>query len=154
MTFANLFLSYFNEACIISSAIVFAVGWYYIRKHRVKVHRRLMLTGSLLASLFFVTYVGKTVFIGDTMFGGPKRLSPFYYVFLQSHSILATVAAVLGVITLVFAFKARFGKHRRIGPWTVVIWFITAATGLTVFIMLYILYTPGQTAGLLHAWLG
>lgn len=154
MTFANLFLSYFNEACIISSAICFAFGWGYIRKHRVRTHRRLMLTGSVLAALFFITYVAKTIFIGDTLFGGPKSLKGFYYAFLQSHSVLATIAAILGVITLVYAFKARFRRHRKIAPWTVVIWFITAATGLTVFLLLYVFYTPGQTAGLLNAWLG
>lgn len=154
MTFTNLFLSYFNEACIISSAIVFAFGWRSIRRRKVHLHRRLMLTGSVLAALFFITYVVKTIFVGDTMFGGPKSMKTFYYVFLQAHSVLATVAAVLGVITLVFAFRARFRKHRRIGPWTVTVWFVTAATGLTVFLLLYIMYTPGQTAGLMHAYLG
>lgn len=154
MSLANILLSYFNEACIIASAIMFAFGWAYIRKNRVRTHRRFMLAGSVLASLFFITYVLKTLLIGDTAFGGPKDVASVYYPFLQAHSILATVAAVSGIITLVLAFKRRFRRHRSIGPWTVTIWFITAATGLTVFILLYIAFPPGPTTNLFRAWIG
>ncbi|QQE81214.1 DUF420 domain-containing protein [Alicyclobacillus sp. SO9] len=142
------------EGFIISSAIVFGFGWWQIRRRNVHVHRLLMLTGSILAALFFITYVFKTFAIGDTMFGGPKNLAAPYQLFLQTHSILATVAGIIGVVTLVYAFKARFRKHRRVGPWTVSLWFITAATGLTVFLMLYVIYPPGPTANIWKAWIG
>jgi putative membrane protein len=149
-----IFASYFNEACILISAICFAIGWGQIRKKRVRIHRRWMLTGVVFAALFFISYALKTFLIGDTKFGGPKSVSPYYYVFLQAHSILATVAAILGVITLIFAARSAFGKHRRIGPWTVVIWFVTAATGLAVFFLLFIIYPPGATANLWQSYLG
>lgn len=150
----DVFVSYLNEACIIISAICFAIGWVYIRKHRVRIHRRWMLTGVVFAALFFIIYAAKTFFIGDTEFGGPKSLNTFYYVFLQAHSVLATIAAILGVITLVFAARGRFSRHRKLGPWTVVIWFVTAATGLVVFLLLYVVFTPGETANLMHSYLG
>lgn len=113
-----------------------------------------MLTGVVFAALFFIIYALKTFIIGDNEFGGPKSVRVFYYVFLQAHSILATVAAIMGIITLTYAARAKFGRHRKIGPWTVVTWFVTAATGLAVFILLYIAYTPGQAASLLHSYLG
>ncbi|MDP9729120.1 DUF420 domain-containing protein [Alicyclobacillus tolerans] len=150
----GLFLAYFNEACILISAALFGIGWYQIRQGRQLLHKRLMLTGSTFAALFFITYVLKTIFIGDTAFGGPKSMANFYYAFLQTHSILATVAAIFGIVTLVFAFRMNFAKHRKVGPWTVVIWFITAATGLTVFILLYIAYPIGPTTNLFKAWMG
>ncbi|GLG01267.1 membrane protein [Alicyclobacillus hesperidum subsp. aegles] len=149
-----IFVSYLNEACILLSALCFAIGWVQIRKHRVRIHRRWMLTGVVFAALFFIIYALKTFIIGDNEFGGPKSQRVFYYTFLQAHSILATVAAVLGIVTLVFALRGRFSRHRKIGPWTVVTWFVTAATGLVVFILLYVLYTPGQAASLLHSYLG
>ncbi|WP_308660945.1 DUF420 domain-containing protein [Alicyclobacillus sp. SP_1] len=147
-------LAYFNEACILISAIVMGFGWYHIRKGHRETHRRLMLTGVTFAALFFITYVAKTIFIGDSTFGGPKSVAPFYYGFLQTHSILATVAAIFGIVTLVYAFKQRFARHKKVGPWTVSIWFVTAATGLTVFIMLYIAFPAGHTTGLWRAWIG
>lgn len=150
----DIFVSYLNEACIIISAICFVIGWGQIRKKRVRIHRRWMLTGVVFAALFFIIYALKTFLIGDTKFGGPKSVNGFYYTFLQIHSILATVAAILGVITLVFAAKARFSKHRKIAPWTVITWLVTAATGLVVFLFLYVIFTPGPTANLMQSYLG
>lgn len=147
-------MAYINEAFILSSAIVMAFGWYFIRRRNVEVHRRLMLTGSVLAALFFITYVLKTVVFGDTTFGGPTGWKASYQIFLQSHSILATIAAVLGIITLTLAFKGRFSLHRRWGPWTVSIWFVTAATGFAVFLLLYIVFPQGETTNVFRAWLG
>ncbi|MDQ0189609.1 DUF420 domain-containing protein [Alicyclobacillus cycloheptanicus] len=143
-----------DEACIFLSAVIMAVGWYFIRRGRVEVHKRLMLTGSVLAVLFFLLYVARTIFIGDATFDGPQNWHAAYYTFLQAHSILATVAAVLGIITLTFAFRRNFRRHRKIGPWTVVIWFVTAATGTMVYLLLYVIYPSGNTTSLLHAWLG
>lgn len=150
----SVILAYINEAFIVGSAIVMGFGWYFIRRRNVEVHRRLMLTGSVFAALFFITYVLKTVLFGDTTFAGPKQWHTPYQVFLQSHSILATVAAILGVITLTFAFRGRFSSHRKIGPWTASIWYVTAATGLMVFLLLYVIFPGGSTANVFRAWLG
>lgn len=147
-------LAYINEAFIVSSAIVMAFGWYFIRRRNVEIHKRLMLTGSVLALLFFLTYVFKTIVYGDTTFGGPHRWQPPYQIFLQSHSILATVAALFGIRTLYLAFRGRFDKHRKIGPWTVSIWFVTAATGLMVFLLLYVVFPSGTETNVFRAWLG
>ncbi|QSO48330.1 DUF420 domain-containing protein [Alicyclobacillus mengziensis] len=147
-------MAYVNEGFIISSAIVMAFGWYFIRRRNVDVHRRLMLTGSVLAALFFITYVLKTVIFGDTTFGGPSKWKVPYQVFLQAHSMLATVAAVFGIITLTFAFRSRFGSHRKIGPWTTSIWFVTAVTGFAVFLLLYVVFPQGEPANVFRAWLG
>lgn len=147
-------ISWLNEAFIISSAVVMAVGWAKIRQGKKAVHRRLMITASILAALFFLSYVLKTIIVGDTSFGGPHALQPAYQLFLQIHSILATVAAIMGIITLTFALRSSFTKHRRLAPWTAVTWFVTAATGLTVFLLLYVIYTPGPTTNLFQAWLG
>jgi putative membrane protein len=131
-----------------------AIGWVFIRRRQVEAHKRMMITGSVLAALFFIGYVTKTVVYGDTTFGGPEGWKVPYQVFLQIHSILATVAAVLGIITLWLAFKGRFTKHRKVGPWTASVWFVTAATGLTVFLLLYVVFPPGETHNVLRTWLG
>ena len=131
-----------------------AFGWYAIRRRKVETHKRLMLTASVLALLFFISYVVKTVVYGDTLFGGPKAWRIPYQLFLQMHSILATVAGILGIVTLYLAFKGRFGKHRKWGPWTASTWFVTAASGLTVFLLLYIVFPSGPTTNVFRAWLG
>ncbi len=149
-----MFLAYLNEAFMLLSALSVALGWRAIRQGRRDVHRRYMLTGSTLAVLFFVSYVLKSFLVGDTNFGGPQSWAVPYLVFLQIHTVLATVAAVLGIVTLRLALLGRFGRHRRIAPWTATSWFVAAAMGLGVFLMLYIVFPPGATTNMLRAILG
>jgi putative membrane protein len=141
------FLPDLNEGFILLSAALIGAGWYAIRHRAVRWHRRLMFWGSVSASLFFLSYVFKTVVIGDTSFGGPASLRGIYMVFLDIHTTLATVVAIMGIITWRRALRHRFRLHRRIAPWTAGGWMVTAATGLTVFLLLYIIFPPGPTTG-------
>lgn len=135
----------FNELLMLTSAGFVAAGWYQIRHHRVHRHRRFMLIGAALGAAFFVSYVSASFIIGDTYFGGPQSVSLPYQVFLQVHVMLATAAAVLGVITLRLAWRARFSRHRRVAPWTAVSWMVAAGTGLVVFLLLFVIYPPGPS---------
>lgn len=141
----GLALAYFNEACMILSAVLMGFGWHAIRHHRVHRHRAIMLTAAGFATAFFLSYVAKTLLVGDTTFGGPKAWETSYQIFLQVHVILATLAGVAGIFTLVWALQGHFHRHRRIAPWTATGWFVAAATGLVVFLLLYVLYPPGPT---------
>ena len=75
-------------------------------------------------------------------------------VFLIFHIILATVAAVFGLTTLWLGFKKRYERHRKIGRVTAVMWFVTAITGVTVYVLLYILYPGGHTKPVIDAIFG
>lgn len=147
-------LAALSEVCMVGSAVCVAFGWSHIRRGHVRTHRRWMLTATALGASFFVLYVLHTVLIGDTAFGGPLRWHAGYLVFLQTHSVLATVAGVLGVVTLRRALRGRFTSHRRIAPWTAVLWLIAAASGLMVFLLLYVVFPPGPTANVLRTMLG
>ena len=149
-----MWLAYLNEAFMISSALCLAFGWRAIRRREVRRHRRLMIWASWLGAMFFVTYVVKTLLVGDTTFGGPAAWSAPYQVFLQTHATLATVAGVLGVITLRLGLMARFPRHRRVAPWTATLWLVAAGSGLMVFLLLYVIFPPGVTTNVLRAITG
>ncbi len=134
-----------NEGLMICSGLAVATGWYFIRHKQVDIHRRFMLTGATFGALFFLSYLASTVFVGDTFYGGPKAYAAPYQVFLLIHILLATVAAVLGVITLRYAFRQRFQSHRKVAPWTASLWLISAATGLGVFLLLFVIFKPGPS---------
>lgn len=142
---------FINELFMIISALLIATGWFYIRRGNRDTHKKLMLTGAGFATAFFISYVLRTLFVGDTTFSGPHGLKGPYTVFLQSHATLATVAAILGIITIRRALLGRFELHRKIGPWTASIWLIAAASGLVVFLLLYVIYAPGPTTNLFRA---
>lgn len=136
------------------SAILVAIGWVLIAKGKRKQHKAVMIAGAISALLFFIIYMSRTVFLGNTSFGGPDELKAYFTIFLIFHIILATVGAVFGIITLILAFKRNISKHRKIGPVTSVIWFFSAITGILVYIFLYVLYDPGETTSMIKAILG
>jgi putative membrane protein len=131
---------YFNEICMLISGFCVAAGWGQIRKKEIESHRRLMITATIFAALFFIGYASKMLFIGDTPFSGPAQYRPAYLVFLTTHSTLASIGAILGAVSLRLAGKKRFAQHKKLGPWTAVVWFITVISGFIVFLLLYIIY--------------
>ena len=143
-----------SEACMLASAGCLSVGWYHIRHHRIPQHRRAMLTAAWLGLGFFVFYVVHSLVYGDTTWGGPAALAGPYLAFLNLHVGLATLAGVLGVVTLRRALRGRFAQHRRVARWTAPMWLVAAGTGLVVFLVLYVVFPPGPATSVLRTLLG
>ena len=139
---------------IILSAILVAVGWNLIRQRKIEAHQKTMIAAAVSAVLFFIIYISRTVFIGNTAFGGPDELKIYYTVFLIFHIVLATTGAVFGVITINAGLKNNLTRHRKIGPVTSIIWFFTAITGVAVYLLLYVFYKGGETTSMFKAILG
>ncbi|WP_240417947.1 DUF420 domain-containing protein [Paenibacillus periandrae] len=143
-----------STSFIVISAIFVACGWYQIVKGNRQTHQKLMVWGAVFALAFFIIYLSRTLFVGNTSFGGPEHLKLPYHLFLFFHIALATTGGVFGIVTLLLAYKQRFARHRRIGRWTAVIWLLTAPTGVAVFILLYVLYPGGDTKPMINAIFG
>ncbi|MHA6251408.1 DUF420 domain-containing protein [Oceanobacillus sp. CAU 1775] len=139
---------------ILLSAILVAIGWRLVVKKKYKAHKKTMLAAAISAILFFIIYMSRTIFAGNTSFGGPDDLKIYYTVFLVFHIILATTGAVFGLVTLRLALKRNITKHEKIGPVTSVIWFFTAITGVKVYLLLYVFFDGGETTSLLKAIFG
>ncbi|MFK7692193.1 DUF420 domain-containing protein [Paenibacillus sp. HJGM_3] len=143
-----------STSFIVISAIFVAIGWVLIAQRKIEAHKKVMTTAGVFASLFFIFYLSRTVFVGNTLFDGPEHTKVFYLIFLLFHIVLATVGGIMGIITLRWGYKNQLDKHRRIGPWTSIIWFLTAITGVTVYYLLYIKYPGGHTAPVWRAIFG
>lgn len=140
----NTILPAISTSFIVISAVLVAIGWRLAIKRKLDAHKKVMLAGAVFAILFFTVYTSRTILLGNTDWGGPNSVKPYYLVFLVFHIILATTSAGFGITTLVLAFKERFAKHRKWGRATFVMWFFTAITGVAVYLLLYIIY-PGGT---------
>ena len=139
---------------IVISAVLVAIGWGLIIKGKVEAHKKVMFVAGIAALIFFIIYATRTVFIGNTAFGGPEELKKYYTFFLVFHITLATTGAVFGIVSLLSGFKNNLKLHRRIGPITSIIWFFVAITGVAVYMLLYVLYKGGETTSVIKAILG
>mgnify|MGYP001288000010 FL=1 len=139
---------------IVVSAILVAIGWGQILKKKREAHQKTMIWAAVTALIFFILYLSRTIFVGNTVWGGPESLKPLYMMFLWFHIVLAAAAAVFGITTLTLAFRQRFDRHRKWGRTTSVVWFVTAITGVAVYLLLYQLYPGGHTRPLFEAILG
>jgi putative membrane protein len=139
---------------IVLSAIMVAIGWSLIKQGKIEAHKKFMLLAAVFAIIFFIIYASRTIFIGNTSFGGPDQLKIYYTIFLVFHITLATTGAILGIITLITGLKSNLTKHRKLGPVTSIIWFFTAITGVAVYLLLYVIYHGGETTSVLKAILG
>jgi uncharacterized membrane protein YozB (DUF420 family) len=60
-----------------------------------------------------------------------------YFFILTTHTILAAVVPILAVITLSFAFRGIFEKHKKIAKITLPIWLYVSITGVLVYWLLF-----------------
>ena len=139
---------------IVLSAILVAIGWKLVRERKIEAHKKTMMAAAVSAVLFFIIYVSRTIFIGNTAFGGPENLKLYYTIFLIFHIMLSTTGAVMGILTIRWGLKNKLDKHRRIGPFTSIIWFFTAITGVAVYLLLYVFYEGGETTSVFKAIMG
>ncbi|WP_412520160.1 DUF420 domain-containing protein [Staphylococcus simulans] len=143
-----------STSCIQICAALVIVGWYLIKKRKIEAHKKVMLTAAFFALTFFIIYASRTFFIGNTAFGGPAWLKGYYHFFLIFHIALSTVGGLMGLFQIITAFKDKFNLHRKVGPWAAIIWIFTAFTGIIVYILLYVMYSGGETTSLFKATFG
>jgi putative membrane protein len=122
------------------SAVSLIAGYVFVRRRKLHLHRRAMITALSASGLFLVFYVTRVAFTGTHEFAGEGLAKTVYLTVLFSHMILAVVIVPL-VMRLVFlVWKRRFRQHGRLARWTYPIWLYVSLTGLTVYVMLYQVY--------------
>lgn len=140
-----------STAFIVLSAILIAIGWALVAKRKIEAHKKVMTAAGISALTFFIIYVSRTIFVGNTAFGGPDDLKIYYTIFLVFHIILATTGAVFGIVTLISGYTNNLIRHRKIAPITSVVWFFVAITGVAVYLLLYVFYSGGETTSVFKA---
>lgn len=143
-----------STSFIVLSAILIAIGWVLIKQRKIEAHKKTMFAAAISALAFFIIYVSRTIFIGNTAFGGPDDIKIYYTIFLIFHITLATTGAVFGIVTIYLGLKNNIAKHRKIGPITSIIWFFVAITGVAVYLLLYVFYHGGDTTSVIKAIIG
>jgi putative membrane protein len=124
--------AFLNGGC----AVLLVAGVVAVRAGRIGVHRAAMVGAFALSTLFLVSYVVYHSQAPSTPFGGEGWVRPVYFTVLVSHVVLAPVVLPLALYTVLRAFRAEYGRHRRVARWTFPVWLYVAVTGVTVYLMM------------------
>lgn len=126
-----------NAALNAAAAVLLIVGYLLIRAKRVGAHRACMLGALAASTLFLVGYFTAHAYLGSTPFQGQGWIRTVYIAILLTHTVLAALIVPLAGITLVFAMRERFERHRAIARWTLPLWLYVSVTGVVIYFMLY-----------------
>jgi putative membrane protein len=118
------------------TAVALVLGYVFIRRKNVALHRAAMGTAFGLGALFLLCYVAYHSQAPQTRFPADNPLRPLYLGLLLSHILLAIVTVGLVLFTLYFALTQQFARHRRIARYTFPIWLYVSVTGVIVYLML------------------
>jgi uncharacterized membrane protein YozB (DUF420 family) len=131
------------NACLnAASAFFLLLGYSFIRRGKMNAHRICMLTAFACSTVFLASYLYFHFHAGLIRFGGQGWIRPVYFAILISHTILAIVIVPMVLVTLSRALRAKFDRHRAIARWTFPLWLYVSITGVIVYWLLYIAYTP------------
>lgn len=117
-------------------------GFVFIQKGKISWHRVCMISAFCCSAVFLLLYLYFHAHAGVIRFSGQGWIRPVYFTILVSHTTLAIVIVPLVLITLSRALRGRFDRHKTIARWTLPLWLYVSVTGVIVYWLLYIAYTP------------
>jgi uncharacterized membrane protein YozB (DUF420 family) len=124
------------------AAIFLVLGFLFIHSGKIRRHRFCMIAAFVCSCVFLSLYLFFHFRAGVIRFGGQGWIRPVYFTLLISHTTLAVVIVPLVLITLTRGLKSRFAEHRAIARWTFPLWLYVSVTGVVVYWLLYVAYTP------------
>jgi putative membrane protein len=136
---APLWLPLLNAALIVISGLFLTIGYIFIRRKQVQLHRRSMITATIFAGLFLVVYVTRYLLFDTKIFAGEGVVRIVYLVILISHTILAIAVGPLVLVTLRRALRGDYSRHRALARITAPVWAYVVVTGWVIYMMLYAL---------------
>ena len=128
------------------SGALLVLGFVFIRRRQIVVHKICMLAALLVSSLFLGCYAYYHFAVQDgrpTAFSGEGLMRLLYYGILLSHIVLAAAVAPLALRVTYLGLRDRLAGHITLARWTLPIWLYVSVTGVVVYWMLYHLYPPG-----------
>lgn len=131
-------LATLNAGLNAATAVALGLGFVFIRRRRIRAHRRSMLAATVTAAAFLVSYVIYHLDAGSVAYQGEGLLRGVYFTVLISHVVLAAAVIPMVVVTLLRALRGRRLAHRRLARWTLPVWAYVSVTGLVVYAMLYL----------------
>lgn len=123
-----------------TSGVLLLLGWINIRRRRIEIHKRFMLSAFGSSMLFLASYVIYHAQAGSRPFPGHGPVRVVYLLILLTHVVLAAAIVPLVLVTLRRGLRRDDAAHRRLARWTLPLWAYVSVTGVVIYVMLYHLY--------------
>jgi putative membrane protein len=118
------------------AATLLLSGLVCIKRRRVDLHKRFMVSAFAASSLFLVGYVVYHYVHGDTKFTGTGTIRNVYFSILISHVLLSIGVVPLALTAFYFAWRKRFATHAKVARILFPIWLYVSVTGVVIYFML------------------
>jgi putative membrane protein len=144
------FLPFLNAILNSSTALLLVVGYFFIKKRNINLHRTLMLSAFALSSVFLVSYVIYHFQAPSTRFGDINGdgivdaveiaqagfMRTAYLVLLLTHIVTAAIIVPFVLLSIYFGITNQVARHQKISKWTFPLWLYVAVTGVVVYLMI------------------
>jgi putative membrane protein len=128
-----------NAALNSLSAIFLVLGYIKIKNSDQETHKKFMIAALISSALFLTCYLIYHYNVGSVLYPYHDWTRVLYYLILIPHIILATVMTPFILIAVWFALSKRYEKHKRIVRWVWPVWMFVSLSGVTIYVMLYLL---------------
>lgn len=129
------------------ATLLFTIGYFYGKRKRT----HCIIMGSAVAAniIFVISYMISRILRAEIP-SPPEQFATLYRGVVIPHGILSVLVLIMGALQAVLAYKWRkkansvvvLGEkrpvHRKLGLATLILWYISLLTGLTVYIILYV----------------
>lgn len=123
------------------AACLCGMGYYFVRRQRRSAHRFCMIAALSLSTMFLVVYLIYHLQVGYMPFSGQGLVRPLYFMVLISHVILAALIVPMIVLTVLYALRGNFSRHRRFARWTLPFWLYVSVTGVLNYVLVFHVYS-------------
>ncbi len=130
------------------TTVLLVLGWYWIRRGKVRRHRAAMSSSFVLIMVFLVLYLAKIGGGGTKeIVGAPPLVTYLYLGMLAVHILLSVVAVPVVVYALVLGLTHTPEElrtqtpHKRVGRIAAASWIVSLSLGVVTYVILNHLYS-------------
>jgi putative membrane protein len=116
--------------------LLLIISFYFIRRKKILLHKKLNITAFLFSTLFLASYVLFHSYGIETRFPDYNPWRPVYLVILISHIVLAAIVLPLVLLSFYYGLTMQVKKHRAIVRFSFPVWLYVTISGVIVYLMI------------------
>jgi putative membrane protein len=126
-----------NAVLNLIAAILLIFGFVNIKKKKISVHKKFMLSALVVSLLFLTSYVIYHYRTGSVPYPHHNWTRFLYFSILLPHIFFAAVQTPFIILLVIRALRGNFEKHKRLARFVWPVWMFVSLSGVIIYLMLY-----------------